>query len=215
MSYFGMEWDKTDKESFGGTLRRVRNLKGFTQAKLAEKVGVLNTTISNYELGVSLPDYETLIKISKALNVDPGIFNVNWRICDHGWDVVPDIIQIQKDFTSGEFTRHFVYLINEYLYMNCQAYLVPEKYLKPGNNNINSVVVAPSLGVKDGRCVAVLANNDVYIGTYRINQNNEEILEPFTYFNPDVSEKVNLSEFGFYKTVGMIISCNSQFITKL
>ena len=45
-----------DKKKFPEVLKRYRLFRGYTQAKLAERVGVKNTTISNYEKGVSLPD---------------------------------------------------------------------------------------------------------------------------------------------------------------
>lgn len=48
-------------------LKKIRLRKGLTQAELASKVGVLNTTICNYESGFREPDLETLKKLAAAL----------------------------------------------------------------------------------------------------------------------------------------------------
>ena len=52
----------------GPRLARVRKLRNMTQGQLAERVGVTKQTISNYENGVRMPDFETLDAISIALN---------------------------------------------------------------------------------------------------------------------------------------------------
>ena len=48
-------------------LKKIRLRKGLTQAELASKVGVLNTTICNYESGFREPNLETLKKLAAAL----------------------------------------------------------------------------------------------------------------------------------------------------
>ena len=52
----------------GPRLARVRKLRNMTQGQLAERVGVTKQTISNYENGVRMPDFEILDAISIALN---------------------------------------------------------------------------------------------------------------------------------------------------
>ena len=52
----------------GPRLARVRKLRNMTQGQLAERVGVTKQTISNYENGVRMPDFEILDAIAIALN---------------------------------------------------------------------------------------------------------------------------------------------------
>lgn len=47
----------------------LRKEKGFSQQKIADKLGVKPNSISNYEKGVSTPDYSILIALSKILNI--------------------------------------------------------------------------------------------------------------------------------------------------
>jgi HTH-type transcriptional regulator / antitoxin HipB len=57
-------------DHLGNTIRRVRRLKGLSQADLAKKSGLTQTTISNLERAKSSAEIETLILIFAALNLD-------------------------------------------------------------------------------------------------------------------------------------------------
>ena len=52
----------------GPRLARVRKLRNLTQGQLADRVGVTKQTISNYENGVRMPDFEILDSLAEALN---------------------------------------------------------------------------------------------------------------------------------------------------
>lgn len=54
---------------FGKTLRELRKEKGLTQAELALHLCTTQDSISLWELGKSLPDIPTLIKIAKIFDV--------------------------------------------------------------------------------------------------------------------------------------------------
>lgn len=56
--------------NIGINLKRIRTNKGITQKELAEKVGLVYSSYSNYENGNRLPKKEILEKIANALNVD-------------------------------------------------------------------------------------------------------------------------------------------------
>lgn len=58
-----------NQEQIGKFLAEIRKEKGLTQQELAKKIKVSNRTISNWENGKYLPDYELLISLSKILNV--------------------------------------------------------------------------------------------------------------------------------------------------
>lgn len=52
------------------TLREVREGRGLSQVELAEKSGLKQATISDLERGDTLrPQFETISKLAKALNV--------------------------------------------------------------------------------------------------------------------------------------------------
>lgn len=54
---------------FGNTLKALRLKKNFTQAQLAQKLGLTKSVISAYETGLRLPSYDVLINISKIFDV--------------------------------------------------------------------------------------------------------------------------------------------------
>ncbi|OPZ85108.1 MAG: helix-turn-helix protein [Firmicutes bacterium ADurb.Bin419] len=66
----------------GQLIRNFRMAATLTQKQLAERCGLNESTIRNYELGNRYPDEETLYKIANALNIsfyalaDPNISNV-------------------------------------------------------------------------------------------------------------------------------------------
>ncbi len=61
---------QTAKQLLGTRVREVRKLRGLSQEKLAEKVGVDPKQISRIEGGKSAPSLDTLEAIAKHLQVD-------------------------------------------------------------------------------------------------------------------------------------------------
>ena len=58
----------------GDKIRNARKATGLTQRQLAEKIKVSNTSISNWEKGVSNPDPDTIQNLCWALEVQPNYF---------------------------------------------------------------------------------------------------------------------------------------------
>lgn len=54
---------------FGNTLKTLRKQKDFTQAQLAEKLGLTKSVISAYENGLRMPSYDILISIANIFKV--------------------------------------------------------------------------------------------------------------------------------------------------
>lgn len=54
---------------FGSILKTLRRKENYTQAQLAQRLGLTKSVISAYETGLRLPSYDILIHIA-------GIFNV-------------------------------------------------------------------------------------------------------------------------------------------
>lgn len=57
------------QHAFGQTLRKHRNLRGFSQEKLAELANLDRTYISQIERGLKSPSMIALIALAKALDV--------------------------------------------------------------------------------------------------------------------------------------------------
>lgn len=54
---------------FGSILKTLRLKENYTQAQLAQKLGITKSVISAYETGIRLPSYDILIHIAKIFNV--------------------------------------------------------------------------------------------------------------------------------------------------
>lgn len=55
----------------GTRIRRFREDRKLTQIQLAEKLGVSNSRVSNWEQGINRPDADIIADICIALNVSP------------------------------------------------------------------------------------------------------------------------------------------------
>lgn len=59
-----------DQQKIGHFLKELRNEKKLTQAELAEMLGVTNRSISRWENGVTMPDFDLLIELAKQYDVE-------------------------------------------------------------------------------------------------------------------------------------------------
>ena len=59
---------------FGEVIRNARKSLGLTQRQLAQQIGVSNTSISNWEKGLSRPDADMIQKLCQCLNLQPNYF---------------------------------------------------------------------------------------------------------------------------------------------
>lgn len=58
-------------DTFSERLRAARLAVGHTQESISELMGMDRTNYVKYERGKKLPDYKTVIRIAKALNISP------------------------------------------------------------------------------------------------------------------------------------------------
>ena len=61
---------KTTKELLGSRIKELRKLKGLSQEKLSEKVGIDPKHLSRIEVGRGFPSLDTLERIANVLNVE-------------------------------------------------------------------------------------------------------------------------------------------------
>lgn len=59
---------------FGEKIRRARKAAGLTQRQLADRLGVSNTSVSNWEKDLSRPDADLIQALCAALNLQPNDF---------------------------------------------------------------------------------------------------------------------------------------------
>lgn len=59
-----------NQQKIGQFLKELRNEKKLTQAELAEMLGVTNRSISRWENGVTMPDFDLLIELAKKYDVE-------------------------------------------------------------------------------------------------------------------------------------------------
>ena len=59
---------------FGDIIRNARKSMGLTQRQLADRIGVSNTSISNWEKGLSRPDADLIQKLCGVLHLQPNDF---------------------------------------------------------------------------------------------------------------------------------------------
>ena len=61
--------DTTIRKNIQANISKYRKKSGLSQAELAKKIGVKNSTVSSWERGANAPDIETLFSICKLFNV--------------------------------------------------------------------------------------------------------------------------------------------------
>ena len=59
-----------DVKKIGLFLKELRKEKHITQEELAEKLGVSNRTVSRWETGSNMPDFDVLIELSDFYGVE-------------------------------------------------------------------------------------------------------------------------------------------------
>lgn len=61
-----------NQQKVGSFLKKLRNEKSITQAELAEGLGVSNRSISSWENGTTMPDFDLLIELAQYYGVEVG-----------------------------------------------------------------------------------------------------------------------------------------------
>lgn len=61
-----------DQRKVGQFLKNLRGEKGLTQAQLAEELGTTNRSVSRWENGVTMSDFDLLIELAKYYGVEVG-----------------------------------------------------------------------------------------------------------------------------------------------
>ena len=59
-------------KALGNMLKKCREHCDLTQKQIAVPLNIDRSTYSNYERGITEPDYDTLVKLARIFNVNPG-----------------------------------------------------------------------------------------------------------------------------------------------
>lgn len=83
-----LKFKKQKKKVFSERLKELRLKKGLTQTELGKKVGVKQSTFTNWEKGKREPNFETLLKLALILNATTSYLLGESDICyEYGSDV--------------------------------------------------------------------------------------------------------------------------------
>ncbi len=83
-----------DYTQLANRLKKLRKVKGYTQAQLAEKADLTNNYISNIETSHSIPSLETVVKICNALQITPN-------------DLIVGSVETTQEYLQLEFSEKF------------------------------------------------------------------------------------------------------------
>ena len=95
------------KMTIGEQIKKFRSEEKLSQKALGEKLGMSQQMIAQYETGRRKPKYETLVKISQALNVDTKLFIPN------------EIIMELPEFRTDIYGTNLNYLLESLEQKNC------------------------------------------------------------------------------------------------
>lgn len=92
-----------DQQKVGQFLKELRNEKSVTQAELAEVLGISNRSISRWENGVTMPDFDLLIEMAKYYDVEVGEILEGKRKEDSGMNKGTEKLMLQiADYNNVE-----------------------------------------------------------------------------------------------------------------
>lgn len=87
--------------SFNEALKKARKAKGLTQDDVAQALGAKNTTISNWENGVSRPDVDTLVLLCRLYEISPNdileYYNDDLSDAEQRYYLDPDAAEIAQE----------------------------------------------------------------------------------------------------------------------
>lgn len=141
--------------TFGEKLKQARTDSGLKQSELAKIIGTTNTTISNWEKGVSKPDLDMLSYICGALKVRASYF-LQPILPDDGVSI-PEFNLIKKYRSLDPHGKDMVDTVLDKEYARCESIkkaeviqLADRSYLDPdAAHDRTDIDVTPDLVKKD------------------------------------------------------------------
>lgn len=206
-------------------LKELREKKGLTQAKLAEELGFVKSTICQYEKGNREPDYDTLRKLADyfAVTVDY-LLGRDSKVIPFPEQkkdpVIKDEVPIRDEYPvplvgrvvagvpvdSAEYLEGYVYVG----YKNAEEYFALRVH---GDSMINAGITENAILIvhkqnyaEDKDVVIALVNGEQTVKSYRVYGNNVIMLMPE---NKDY-EPIPITEKTDFVILGVVVECRTS-----
>lgn len=99
---------KETKYEIGNRIRKYREENNMTQKQLAERIGVSNSRVSNWEQGLNRPDADILAAVCVALDVSPSLL-LGIRVT--GDDLTEQERRVLKAYREKDDVRQAVHIL--------------------------------------------------------------------------------------------------------
>ena len=99
---------KETKYEIGNRIRKHREECNMTQKQLAERIGVSNSRVSNWEQGLNRPDADILAAVCVALDVSPSLL-LGIRVT--GDDLTEQERRVLKAYREKDDVRQAVHIL--------------------------------------------------------------------------------------------------------
>ena len=96
------------KYEIGNRIRKYREENNMTQKQLAERIGVSNSRVSNWEQGLNRPDADILAAVCVALDVSPSLL-LGIRVT--GDDLTEQERRVLKAYREKDDVRQAVHIL--------------------------------------------------------------------------------------------------------
>ncbi len=117
-----------DQQKIGCFLKQLRKEKTMTQEQLAEKLGVSNRSISRWENGTTMPDFDLLIELAKYYDVEMEELLNGERKGDHMNHETEEMMLKIADYNNNErriLTRRLFWIFTAGLIAFC-VYMISD-----------------------------------------------------------------------------------------
>ena len=99
---------KETNYEIGSRIRKYREERNMTQKQLAERIGVSNSRVSNWEQGLNRPDADILAAVCVALDVSPSLL-LGIRVT--GDDLTEQERRVLKAYREKDDVRQAVHIL--------------------------------------------------------------------------------------------------------
>ena len=98
---------------FAKNIKYLRNQKNIDQQKMAEDLGVAQSTLSCWENGLRTPDLDMVAKIAKYLNVYDDFIPKDLTQNDNSFDELELLFDKNKDILTDEDKEYMKFIIEK------------------------------------------------------------------------------------------------------
>ncbi len=98
---------------FAKNIKYLRNQKNIDQQKMAEDLGVAQSTLSCWENGLRTPDLDMVAKIAKYLNVYDDFISKDLTQNDNSFDELELLFDKNKDILTDEDKEYMKFIIEK------------------------------------------------------------------------------------------------------